>query len=61
MRNLSVGPIPMTLISQYFPEQYERIRSGELSAEPESLVEQHIRKVLRVYSAACGNSSRLRG
>ena len=52
--NLSREPIPLTLISQYLPEQYDRIRAGEISARPLDLAEQHIRKVLRFYSDACG-------
>ncbi len=53
LRNLSQEPIPLTLVSQYFPEQYDCIRAGEWRAEPGKLIEQHIRNVLRIYSAAC--------
>ena len=53
LRNLSSGEIPPTLISQHFPEQYGRIRTGELLGRPESLITQHIRKVLAIYSSSC--------
>ena len=52
--NLSAAPIPFTLISQYFPEQYQAIRAGEMSANPEQIIERHVRKVLDLYSKACG-------
>lgn len=53
LRNLSSGGIPLTLISQHFPDQYGRIRAGELHTRPESLIEHHIRKVLTIYSSSC--------
>jgi D-tagatose-1,6-bisphosphate aldolase subunit GatZ/KbaZ len=56
IKNLSRETIPLTLISQYFPEGYERIRAGEISEGPLELIEQHIRKVLRFYSVACGTT-----
>ncbi len=55
--NLSREPIPLTLISQYLPEQYDRVRTGEISSRPLDLVEQRIRKVLGFYSDACGNGA----
>jgi len=57
LHNLTSGEIPLTLISQHFPEHYDRIRAGELTASPHNLIEQHIRKVLDLYSNACGLSS----
>ena len=52
-RNLSREKIPLTLISQYLPEQFETVRDGRLQAAPEELVEDRIRRVLKVYGAAC--------
>jgi len=57
LHNLTLDEIPLTLISQHFPEHYDRIRAGELIASPHNLIEQHIRKVLNLYSNACGFSS----
>ena len=51
--NLKEGPIPHTLISQYLPLEYEVIRTGELQAVPEQMIQHHIRLVLRVYAQAC--------
>jgi D-tagatose-1,6-bisphosphate aldolase subunit GatZ/KbaZ len=53
LRNLSSREIPLTLISQHFPDQYDRIRAGELLGTPESLVAAHIRKFLTIYSTSC--------
>jgi D-tagatose-1,6-bisphosphate aldolase subunit GatZ/KbaZ len=53
MTNLS-GEIPLTLVSQYLPLQYEEIREGRLPNRPASLVESRIRQVLDAYLNACG-------
>jgi D-tagatose-1,6-bisphosphate aldolase subunit GatZ/KbaZ len=55
LANLSNGRIPLTLLSQYMPRQYEVIRQGKLKNCAESLIENRIREVLQVYSAACGS------
>lgn len=54
LANLSVGEMPLTLLSQYLPEQYAAVREGRVENRPESLVEDRIGGVLRIYSAACG-------
>jgi len=51
--NLS-GKIPLALISQYLPQQYEAVREGRLPNRPSSLVESRIRQVLDTYLNACG-------
>jgi D-tagatose-1,6-bisphosphate aldolase subunit GatZ/KbaZ len=51
--NLGERPIPLTLVSQYLPLEYEAIRSGELQAVPERMIHYHIRRVLRTYADAC--------
>ena len=56
-RNLSIGQIPLPLISQYLPSEYAAIRSDHLPAEPEIIIQEHIRQVLRVYADACGAPS----
>jgi D-tagatose-1,6-bisphosphate aldolase subunit GatZ/KbaZ len=53
LNNFGEGPIPLTLVSQYLPLEYEAIRSGELQALPEPMIRHHIRRVLRVYADAC--------
>jgi D-tagatose-1,6-bisphosphate aldolase subunit GatZ/KbaZ len=51
--NLARAEIPLTLLSQCLPQQYESVRSGAIPARPENLIEDRIRQVLRLYSAAC--------
>lgn len=45
--------IPETLISQCLPLLYERVMSGQLSAEPRTLVVEAVRDMLRRYERAC--------
>ena len=52
LRNLSVGEIPLTLVSQYFPEQYEYIRESSSKGTPEILIDRRVRRILDVYSRA---------
>ena len=51
--NLSDVGIPPPLLSQYLPDQYVRVRRGELPLEPKALVLDRIRDVLRSYALAC--------
>ena len=51
--NLGARPIPLTLISQFLPLEYEAIRTGELQAIPQRMIHHHIRRVVRVYAEAC--------
>jgi D-tagatose-1,6-bisphosphate aldolase subunit GatZ/KbaZ len=51
--NLGGRPLPLTLVSQFLPMEYEAIRAGELQTVPESMIRYHIRRVLRVYADAC--------
>ena len=51
--NLGEKPLPLTLVSQFLPLEYEPIRTGELQNVPERLIRYHIRRVLRVYADAC--------
>ena len=53
--NLSAAPPPLTLLSQYLPEQYDAVRAGAIRNLPADLILDRIRKVLRIYAAACGN------
>src|SRR5690606_23251800 len=52
--NLRAVGIPLPLLSQVLPRQYERVRVGELACDPEALVLDRIRDVLRGYAAAVG-------
>jgi len=52
--NIDAWPPPLSLVSQYLPAVYEVVRSGRLQPRAEGMIQEHIRTVLRVYSAACG-------
>ena len=47
--NLSERPIPPYLLSQFLPVQYELIREGRLTPEPEALIEHKIQCVMDRY------------
>lgn len=53
LANLSSVEIPLPLISQHLPAQYERVRDGELEVSPEALALDHVKDVLRIYARAC--------
>lgn len=53
LTNLLTAEIPLAMISQYFPQQYEEIRAAGVENNAESLIEARIREVLKVYAAAC--------
>jgi D-tagatose-1,6-bisphosphate aldolase subunit GatZ/KbaZ len=54
LHNLGARPLPLTLVSQCAPVQYERIRRGELEPVPGALIRDRVRDVLRDYDFACG-------
>lgn len=52
MHNLD-RPLPLPLLSQYLPVEYEAIRNSELENSAPAIIRHHIQSVLRVYAAAC--------
>jgi D-tagatose-1,6-bisphosphate aldolase subunit GatZ/KbaZ len=52
--NLRSRPLPMTLLSQFLPRQYEAIRVGGLGAGVEALLREGVASALRPYRRACG-------
>lgn len=54
LNKLSTHSLPMTLLSQYLPQEYTAIRAGKIEAQPGAIIQYHIRLVLRTYAAACG-------
>lgn len=50
--NLNSAEIPLTVISQFMPMQYERIRQGKLKCDAMSLVKEHVKYVLEQYHQA---------
>lgn len=55
LMNMRIKGIPLTLLSQFFPQQYQKIRNGKLENDPEELLIDKIREVLNDYSYAVGN------
>jgi D-tagatose-1,6-bisphosphate aldolase subunit GatZ/KbaZ len=58
LSNLSGQPLPLSLLSQYLPEQYRHIRSGLIANSPRPIILDHIEGVLADYGYACGYPSR---
>ncbi len=54
LQNLGAVRLPLALLSQYAPRQFERVRSGELAPAPGALIRDRVRDVLRDYDFACG-------
>ncbi len=53
MYDLGEKPLPLALLSQYLPEQYEKVRSGELKNHPRELLLARVIGVLDGYAEAC--------
>jgi D-tagatose-1,6-bisphosphate aldolase subunit GatZ/KbaZ len=51
--NLADRGVPQTLLSQYLPRQYERVRLGRLDCAPDDLVFDRVRDTLEDYAVAC--------
>jgi D-tagatose-1,6-bisphosphate aldolase subunit GatZ/KbaZ len=51
--NLAAREIPETLLSQYLPRQYDRVRQGRLHSDPGALVLDRVRDTLEDYAVAC--------
>lgn len=47
--NLKSVEIPLTLISQYIPQQYNNIREGKISNNVENLIKDKVRNVIDTY------------
>jgi len=54
LHNLGGRPIPLSLVSQFLPLEYEAIRAGLLQPAPAQWIQHHIRRVLELYAGACG-------
>jgi D-tagatose-1,6-bisphosphate aldolase subunit GatZ/KbaZ len=57
LSNLDRIGIPLPLISQFLPAQYDRIRSGQLEQSAQALVIDRVRDALRPYARACDPST----
>ncbi|RME31170.1 MAG: tagatose-bisphosphate aldolase [Thermoflexia bacterium] len=52
MRNLGDRPIPPGLLSQYMPEEFRKVRAGELKNRPDDLLLGRVMGVLEAYRLA---------
>ncbi len=52
--NLTASPAPLSLLSQYLPKQWEKIRAGKLVNDPVTLIHSKILEVIDKYAYACG-------
>jgi D-tagatose-1,6-bisphosphate aldolase subunit GatZ/KbaZ len=52
--NLGAAPVPLSLLSQYLPEEYALVRAGELENQPAALAQARVRRVMQTYNRACG-------
>ncbi|MFZ4832423.1 tagatose-bisphosphate aldolase subunit GatZ [Rouxiella sp. Mn2063] len=53
LHNLQTITLPLGLLSQFMPIQFERVMSGDLSAAPHELIIDKIQDVLRAYRYGC--------
>ena len=53
--NLQNAEIPLSLLSQYLPDQFHNIRLGKLDNKPKSIIHDSISRVLLDYDFACGH------
>lgn len=53
--NLTETKLPLGLISQYMPVQFERLSLNELAAVPRDLILDKIQDVLRAYRYGCSS------
>ena len=51
--NFKKSTVPLTLLSQYLPLQYQAVRAGEIIPTVEKIVIHHINAVLKQYLNAC--------
>ncbi len=56
IQTLDEHPAPVSLLSQFLPNQAAQIRAGELANRPRDLIRSKICEVTSVYSFACGKS-----
>jgi D-tagatose-1,6-bisphosphate aldolase subunit GatZ/KbaZ len=52
--NLNKSPAPLSLLSQWLPVQYQKIRSGEIGNSQMAIIQDRIDEILGDYQYACG-------
>jgi D-tagatose-1,6-bisphosphate aldolase subunit GatZ/KbaZ len=56
LENQQHHTLPLSLISQFMPNQYEHIRQGKISNSAEELIKDKIVEVLEIYRMATSRS-----
>jgi D-tagatose-1,6-bisphosphate aldolase subunit GatZ/KbaZ len=56
MANLAQMPLPLTLLSQFMPEQHGQVVLGRLASRPEVLIQHKIFGLLAQYARACARN-----
>ena len=54
LKNLETVQLPGPLLSQYLPEQHQKISQGKLSNNPMAIIEDKLQQTLEKYAFACG-------
>jgi D-tagatose-1,6-bisphosphate aldolase subunit GatZ/KbaZ len=54
LANLTEHSVPLTLLSQFLPEQYSAVRRGQIQNKPIDLIHHRIMAVTGDYAYACG-------
>jgi D-tagatose-1,6-bisphosphate aldolase subunit GatZ/KbaZ len=52
LTNLQYNPIPLTLLSQFLPTQYQAVQDGQIQISPEELIYHKINEVTGIYAEA---------
>ncbi len=56
-KNLRENKIPLSLLSQFMSVQFYEVCNGNITVDPDDLVNSYIRIVAGIYSRACGLSN----
>jgi D-tagatose-1,6-bisphosphate aldolase subunit GatZ/KbaZ len=54
IKNLKRTKIPLSLLSQFMPDQFFQVCAGTTTPDPLDLVHSHIQTVTDIYARACG-------
>jgi D-tagatose-1,6-bisphosphate aldolase subunit GatZ/KbaZ len=52
--NLRSSAPPLPLLAQHLPPEYDAVRDGRATPDPEALVRHAVSEALRPYARACG-------
>jgi D-tagatose-1,6-bisphosphate aldolase subunit GatZ/KbaZ len=55
--NLTASPAPLSILSQYLPQQSREVRAGSLVNDPINLIHSRIQEVMDSYAYACGTKA----